>query len=126
MFFDGLNFSLQILEVLFQCRDAFRARCKAAFEFAAALARVFLALATAARMSVVPAAVTFTFARVLVTFAITLAVMSAVPVAMTVALAAAMLFVTVTHFFISFEKICRGNYKVGNHAGCPYITRLNK
>ena len=103
MFFDRLDFGFQLLQVLSQLRDSFRARRIAAFKFLATFARVFLALTFAAVMLAVSTAVRLTIACVLTTFALTFAVMSAVSVTITTASAVAMLFVTFTHFFISFE-----------------------
>ena len=105
MFLDGSDFSFQILEIRFQLRDPFRARRKAPLEFLAVFARAF-AFATvtfAAVMLAVSTAVTLTIACVLTTFALTFAVLSAVSVTITTASAVAMLFVTFTHFSISFE-----------------------
>jgi hypothetical protein len=82
--------------------DSFRARRKAAFKFPAALARVFLTIATAAVMPVMTAPMTFALAFVLVAFTLALGVMPAMPVAMTITPAIAMAFTTFTHFFISF------------------------
>ena len=98
MFVDGLDFGFQVLQVLFQLRDSFRARRKSACKFFGAIARTFVVFALTF------AAVRLTIACVLTTFALTFAaVMLAVSVTITTASAVAMLFVTFTHFFISFE-----------------------
>jgi hypothetical protein len=103
MFLDGLDFSFQILEIRFQLRDPFRARRKAPLEFLAVFARacVFAATTFAAVMLAVSSLVTITVACVLATFALTFAMM--LPVAVTTTFAVAMMFMTVTHFFVSFE-----------------------